>query len=155
MTKKPDSVDTSVLLVSPDEPDHLALRGIVRRPEWILLRARNPIEAQLVLGHRSVDVVIADSQCWKALLAQMWTLDFPLIVADRLADERLWAEVLNLGAFDLLSKPFDAEIVLHVLSSACRYETADVEIMFGKLHGGSEGQPAEEQYLESAALVHP
>jgi Protein of unknown function (DUF2934) len=44
----------------------------------------------------------------------------PLIVADCLADERLWAEVLNLGGYDLLAKPFDANGVLQVVSAACR-----------------------------------
>ena len=41
-----------------------------------------------------------------------------LIVTDRLADERLWAEVLNLGGYDLLLKPFDPEEVLRVVNSA-------------------------------------
>jgi DNA-binding NtrC family response regulator len=41
-----------------------------------------------------------------------------LIVTDRLADERLWAEVLNLGGYDLLLKPFDPEELLRVVSSA-------------------------------------
>ncbi len=44
-----------------------------------------------------------------------------LIVASRLADDRLWAEVLNLGAFDLLlGEPFDREEVLRVTESAWR-----------------------------------
>jgi DNA-binding response OmpR family regulator len=52
----------------------------------------------------------------------MQTLDYPppLIVSDRLADERLWAEVLNLGAYDLLAMPFDAKEVLHAVSAARR-----------------------------------
>jgi DNA-binding response OmpR family regulator len=33
----------------------------------------------------------------------------PLIVTSRLADERLWAEALNLGAYDVLAKPFDPQ----------------------------------------------
>jgi hypothetical protein len=40
-------------------------------------------------------------------------------VADRFADERLWGEVLNLGGYDLLTKPFVREEVLHVLELAC------------------------------------
>ena len=42
----------------------------------------------------------------------------PLIVADHLGDERLWAEVLNLGCYDLLLKPFEAKEVLRVVSAA-------------------------------------
>ena len=41
-----------------------------------------------------------------------------LIVADRLADDALWAEVLNLGGYDLLMTPFEPEEVLRVVSMA-------------------------------------
>jgi CheY-like chemotaxis protein len=34
-----------------------------------------------------------------------------LIVTSRLADDYLWAEALNLGAYDVLAKPFDASEV--------------------------------------------
>jgi len=40
-----------------------------------------------------------------------------LIVADRLAHEGLWAEVLNLG-YDLLMTPFEAAEVLRVVTLA-------------------------------------
>jgi len=45
----------------------------------------------------------------------------PLIVVDRLADDALWAEVLNLGGYDVLVKPFDEKEVLHVLTMACGF----------------------------------
>jgi hypothetical protein len=35
-------------------------------------------------------------------------------VTSRLADERLWAEALNLGAWDVLAKPFDADEVIRI-----------------------------------------
>jgi DNA-binding response OmpR family regulator len=44
-----------------------------------------------------------------------------LIVTSRLADDRLWAEVLNLGGFDVLAKPFNEREVRHVLASALTY----------------------------------
>jgi DNA-binding response OmpR family regulator len=43
------------------------------------------------------------------------------IISSRLADERLWAEALNLGAYDVLAKPFDAREVLHAFSRALRH----------------------------------
>jgi DNA-binding response OmpR family regulator len=44
---------------------------------------------------------------WKDVLEQVTILSDPpsLIVTSRLADERLWAEALNLGAYDVLAKP--------------------------------------------------
>ena len=43
-----------------------------------------------------------------------------LIVASRLADDRLWGEALNLGAWDVLAKPFDPTEVIRSLHSAWR-----------------------------------
>jgi DNA-binding response OmpR family regulator len=42
----------------------------------------------------------------------------PLIVSSRAADDRLWAEVLNLGGYDLLVKPFIAAEVCRVVGMA-------------------------------------
>jgi hypothetical protein len=59
---------------------------------------------------------------WKLMLAGLDRIDVrpSLIVSSRLADDRLWAEVLNLGAFDLLlGAPFEPEEVLRVTESAC------------------------------------
>ena len=43
-----------------------------------------------------------------------------MIVSSRLADDCLWAEVLNLGGYDLLAKPFAAAEVSRVVKMAAR-----------------------------------
>ena len=43
-----------------------------------------------------------------------------LVVATWLADDRLWAEVLDLGGFDVLQKPFEARELFRVVSLALR-----------------------------------
>ena len=57
---------------------------------------------------------------WKDVLEAMQSLTNPplVIVFSRLADEHLWAEALNLGAYDVLAKPFDQTELGQVLSSA-------------------------------------
>ena len=45
----------------------------------------------------------------------------PLVVTSRLADDYLWSEVLNLGGWDVLAKPFRQQEVLYVLDSACAF----------------------------------
>jgi DNA-binding response OmpR family regulator len=155
VSKNPYCSERCVLLISPDEVDHIALRRIVDRPKWTLLLARDLAEAERILVEVPVAAVLADSRCWKTLLPQMWTMGFPLIVADRLADERLWAEVLNLGAYDLVSKPFQAKEVLHVLSMACRRERSSLVYLSLKVHGCAEGQPVAEPNMEHTALAHP
>jgi FixJ family two-component response regulator len=42
----------------------------------------------------------------------------------RHADERLWAEVLNLGGYDLLAKPLEGDEVSRVVEMACRHGRA-------------------------------
>jgi hypothetical protein len=43
-----------------------------------------------------------------------------LIVSSRLADDRLWAEVLNLGGYDVLARPFNRVEVIRVVQAAWR-----------------------------------
>jgi DNA-binding response OmpR family regulator len=48
--------------------------------------------------------------------------DPPLfIVTSRLADERLWAEALNLGAWDVLAKPFESDEVIRIVTIATQH----------------------------------
>jgi DNA-binding response OmpR family regulator len=44
-----------------------------------------------------------------------------------LADEYLWAEVLNLGGYDLLAKPFRDPEVKRVLAAALRQNTGQTQ----------------------------
>ncbi len=60
---------------------------------------------------------------WKDLLEQTVLLPDPplLIVTSKFADERLWAEALNLGAYDVLAKPFNCHEACRVVDSAWGY----------------------------------
>ena len=52
-------------------------------------------------------------------LARESSLELEVIVTDPRADARLWAEALNLGAYDLLAQPFYQPEVRRILSNAC------------------------------------
>ncbi|MFB3828373.1 MAG: hypothetical protein ACE15B_16510 [Bryobacteraceae bacterium] len=60
---------------------------------------------------------------WRDLLDQTTRMPHApvFIVASRLADDALWAEVLNLGGYDVLAKPFDRREVFHVLGHGWRH----------------------------------
>lgn len=72
---------------------------------------------------------LPDGRSWRDVLAQLQELPHPppLIVADRLADEALWAEVLDLGAYDLLVKPFDPTEVVRVVELALLWWESRIE----------------------------
>ena len=113
-----------VLAVLPPEEDEQALKEILASPSWSLHIATTFAEARLKLDASFVVITessFPDGRGWRDLLCVIQDMIYPppLIVADRLADERLWAEVLNLGAFDLLAKPYEAREVLHAVTVAC------------------------------------
>lgn len=77
-----------------------------------------------MLQAMSTAVVVCDSDCpeggWKAVLGVIEKLPRPplLVVTSTHADDRLWAEVLNLGAYDVLAQPLDMDEVQRVLVHA-------------------------------------
>lgn len=121
-----------VLSVGSMEEDHAGLTDIFSHSQWSLcpqsqweLETSWSLDTALpILRQKQVPIVICERDLegasWKALLEQTALMPDPpyLIVASRLADEYLWAEALNLGAYDVLAKPFEAAEVLRVLSSA-------------------------------------
>jgi FixJ family two-component response regulator len=74
----------------------------LERPQWVLCERYPGLDT------------------WKDVLAQTTLMPHSplMVVTYRLADGHLWAEALNLGAYDVLAKPFDATEVTRTLSLA-------------------------------------
>jgi DNA-binding NtrC family response regulator len=114
----------TVLAITPHEHDRVALETILRFPHWRLLAASSLKEALTCLREPDVSVAICERDLpdgtWLTLLEALSGLASRpnLIVCSRLADDGLWAEVLNLGGYDLLLTPFDREEVLRVVCLA-------------------------------------
>jgi DNA-binding NtrC family response regulator len=107
-----------VLSVSSSEKDHSALQNLFIHPRWMIVKAPNSSIARQLLQQHDISVVICDCDStpgeWTDLLNHSQSLKKPpsVIVTSRIADDRLWAEALNLGAWDVLSKPFDRSELL-------------------------------------------
>jgi DNA-binding NtrC family response regulator len=121
--KKPPGLETAfntVLSVSPNDEDCASLERIFKS-DWTVIASATVASALSVLREIPVPVVICDcgisSGTWGEMLDHFALLsDAPLlIVTSRLADERLWAEALNRGAWDVLAKPFDADEVIRIV----------------------------------------
>jgi DNA-binding response OmpR family regulator len=114
----------TALLISPFEQDHIFFLNLFGRTNWKLLRATNREEAFSLLGRQDVPVIVAEEQLgladWKDILRAVDQMRHPpkLVVASALSDGNLWAEVLNLGGYDVLARPFDQREVLHCISTA-------------------------------------
>ena len=105
-------VDSSECPLPPEYKWQIHLQASVESTMASLRRERIPI----ILCDRD-----RTADAWKELLEQFDGLSSPplLIVASRLADDRLWVEALNLGAYDVLAKPFDTAEVVRIFNLAC------------------------------------
>lgn len=116
-----------VLAVSPFESDHTSLAHIFSHSAWSIDAARSIKQAVAKLSVSPTPVVLCEESLpdgsWKDLLSLSQRLPDPsyLVVASQHADDRLWAEVLNLGAYDVLAKPFDSREVYRSIGLAWRH----------------------------------
>ena len=122
----------AVLSVSSAEEDHFHLQDIFSSPERTLytdvaftLTAKSSIvAAKSALQRGRISIVMCEHDLspgsWKELLdfAERLPSPPPVIVTSRVADERMWAEVLNLGGYDVLARPFNSEEVIRTVTSA-------------------------------------
>ena len=115
-----------VLSVSSLVEDHHDLQRIFEGTSWVTYKARSCREALAKIAQKQPDVVLCEASLpdgnWKQILEELARgLNPPyLIVTSRLADEHLWAEVLNLGGYDVLAKPFDSLEIYRVVGFACQ-----------------------------------
>jgi hypothetical protein len=133
--KKPPGIVTNpvrIISVSPIADDHTSLYDILHDANWSLdtncTWALYPIctlaSAADALKQEEVPIVISECKLlpgtWRDILEQSSVLSVPplLVVTSQSADERLRSQVLDLGGWDLLSKPFDATEVIRILSLA-------------------------------------
>jgi len=141
-TEANQAAAVTVLSVSPTRDDHTCLRSIFSKSEWSLYTVsrwnlttcRTLESAVSTLQRASIPIVLCEADLlrgtWREMLDHTRNLASAplLIVTSRLADERLWAEVLNLGAYDVLAKPFDENEVVRIVSLAWLHWKGRVQI---------------------------
>ncbi len=135
----------AVLSLSPSENDQAVLTRTFRSssltlyPNCRLTLQPSPTLASTlaVLRTHRIPIVLCDDdaypEAWREILGACRLLPAPpcVIVTSRLAGDGPWMKLLEEGAFDLLSKPFDPSEVMRIIHSAWvhwqnRYGLADV-----------------------------
>ena len=97
------------------------LEGLPLVVDWV----GNLQQARTLLRQNDYDAILSDARfddgCWiDALhLSREYVRELQTIVTDLHADARLWAEALNLGAYDVLAQPFYRPEVRRILYNAC------------------------------------
>ena len=115
-----------ILSLSPCADDHAALADILQ--PYSLCRGATLPEAIKLLRSHQIGAVVCERDLppysWKDLLGAVTALPKPplVIVTSQHADDYLWVEALNLGAYDVLAKPFvPAEVRRTVSFAALRW----------------------------------
>ena len=128
----------AILSIGPMDEHQRALSKILEQSDSqsaIKCCARRDAALSMLRGNR-IPIVLCDGEFgWRHMLDECRSLPNPpcLIVTSRLADDRLWSEALNLGAYDVLAKPFDRNEVVRVLNMAwIRWTERSAAPLFGK-----------------------
>lgn len=114
----------TVLIAGQSHEDHTAIHAILSQSGWRLDQTATSRETIERCREGHVLVVICNCDLpgggWQAVVEGIGDLPNPpaLIVSSRFVDERLWAEVLNRGGYDVFQTPFEASEVLRVLQLA-------------------------------------
>jgi DNA-binding response OmpR family regulator len=115
-----------ILFVSKSEADYRTLREVAGSLSQSVVSCGDVQEARTAIRRHELTIVVCEAQGrenggWQELLGEAQAAKSLMIVVSRRADERLWAEVLNLGGFDVLALPFDRDGLRWALSSALRH----------------------------------
>jgi DNA-binding response OmpR family regulator len=125
-TSLPPPEKVSILVISPDPEDQTALRRILHHSNWSISHCGSAADALEQVPSAVPAVILCERDLpdgnWKTVLAACENRpDSPLLlVTSKTADENLWAEVLNLGGYDVLMKPFELGEVTRVIGMAWR-----------------------------------
>jgi len=121
-----DLPQTVEVLLAGDQNLQSALERIFQTSTWRLHHVMTCREAIEFANATETAVVICQHRLpdgdWLALLSGLQDSGKRpnLIVTAPLPDEQLWAEVLNLGGYDVLAQPFDRGEVFRVVASGWR-----------------------------------
>lgn len=116
----------TLLAICPNKEDRQSLENFLDHDRWTVQGVPTLREATKLLRAKP-SLIVCEKDLpdgtWKDVFRAAGGLDNPppFVVVSRLADERLWAEVLNWGGFDVLLKPFEPSEVRRVMGMALRH----------------------------------
>ena len=100
------------------------LHSLFREQGWRLYGADSLRSGLTLLRRRAASVVITEKNLptgsWRDVLEATRLVSRPplVVVSSIHADDYLWAEALNLGAYDVLSKPIERTEAIRVFNGA-------------------------------------
>jgi len=118
-----------ILFVSGHPDDALRLVPMLQSLPLVLDQVATLEQARNQLQQTDYEIILTEANLpdgdWLGALhlARQQPGAVKVIVTDPQADARFWAEVLNMGGYDLLTQPFYEPEVRRILYNACNRET--------------------------------
>ncbi len=101
---------SGLLFVSPYPQDAVSLAQMLDDASLDVIHVQGLKDAASKLETGNFQVVVTEANLedgtWLDLLELTRSLGTELVVTNPWADDRFWAEAINLGAYDLLAQPF-------------------------------------------------
>lgn len=125
-TRSPSHENITLLAINLNKEDRQSLEHILDQDCWTVHGARSLREATTLLRERP-NLVVCEKDlpdgCWQDVFREASVLDDPppIVVVSRHADERLWADVLDFGGYDVLPEPFEGSETRRVMQMAVRH----------------------------------
>lgn len=113
-----------VLLVSGNETDGRRLKAILAGTPWAVTEVKDCVEAIGALKRTAFSVVLCDRDLsdtpWQESMLSLASAQTGacIILISSVTDQYLWAEVVQHGGFDVLTRPFEKESILPMLDFA-------------------------------------
>jgi DNA-binding response OmpR family regulator len=114
----------TILSLSANCNDHAELQDSLAGISCRTITANGLQDGLQLLQKGGISIVVCDSSlgddAWREILNRIppRSSSPALIVSSSCADEHLWTEVLNLGGFDVIAKPFQTEELRYVIQTA-------------------------------------
>ena len=121
---------SGILFVSPHREDATVVANMLRSLSVSIEHVADVKQARARMHSNIYDVILSAASLsdgsWLDVLdvARRENPHAEVIVTDRDADARFWAEALNLGAYDLIAQPFAPGEVQRILGNACSRASA-------------------------------
>jgi DNA-binding NtrC family response regulator len=123
-------MDCHVLFISPQKHDAETISRMLESACVSCEHVSDCREARSRLAGNAYGAILTEAYLpdgnWKDVFDL--AVDLPaqpvVVVTHCVADDRFWAEVLNMGCYDVLAQPFDTREVQRILSLACGQTSA-------------------------------
>jgi len=124
---------SGILFVSPHREDATVVSRMLGSHSVSIEHVADVKQARVKMQSRRYEVILSAANLpdgtWLEVLdlARRLSPHSEVIVTDRNADARFWAEALNMGAYDLIAQPFASGEVQRILGNACAHASAQLK----------------------------